>query len=432
MKIANTKKMIVEFSVKNYRSIKELQTISFSATNLKSSQENLMVDDENILFINDLRLLRTIGIYGSNASGKSNILKALNSFLTIIDSEPSPDSKLDLVYEPFLFVEDPFCTECFFQIVFLLGSKKFRYGFTVKRNEKEIRNPEEKISKYIISSEWLFGTKEKNMVEYFTRTGLIVNKDKLPNNEKIPPLAYEHALFLTHSAAFDNDSETRAIRSNLTSFLFSNMNRDFSFSRWPSIFTIDRIDKKNEFLKLLEIFDLKYSDIIIQRDDSNKDSLYISRDKIFMSKKYLTKDNVMIERNLSLENNESSGTQKLFDLVGSLYIAFNLGVNSCFIIDEVDSNFHPSLLIKVINLFNNRQINKNNAQLIFSSHDTNLLSPKIMRRDQFYFCEKQDDNSTRLYSLADLKGIRNDADFAKQYLAGYYGALPVLDNYTNE
>ncbi len=59
------------------------------------------------------------------------------------------------------------------------------------------------------------------------------------------------------------------------------------------------------------------------------------------------------------------------------------------------------------------------------------MSPSIMRRDQFYFTEKNEDNSTRLYSLADLKGIRNDADFAKQYLAGYYGALPVLDNYSN-
>ena len=134
---------------------------------------------------------------------------------------------------------------------------------------------------------------------------------------------------------------------------------------------------------------------------------------------------------MNLEYRESSGNKKIFDLAGLLLVAFNMG-NTPFliVIDEIDSNFHPSLLIKLIEMFNNPKINKNNSQLLFTSHDTNLMSPSIMRRDQFYFAEKQEDESTRLYSLADLRGIRNDADFAKQYLAGYYGALPVLNDYT--
>jgi AAA15 family ATPase/GTPase len=99
------------------------------------------------------------------------------------------------------------------------------------------------------------------------------------------------------------------------------------------------------------------------------------------------------------------------------------------ILDEIDSNFHPSLLIKLIGLFNNKNINKSNLQLLFTSHDTNLMTPAVMRRDQFYFTEKDENDATRLYSLADLKGIRNDADFARQYLAGFYGATPVLVDY---
>lgn len=81
-------------------------------------------------------------------------------------------------------------------------------------------------------------------------------------------------------------------------------------------------------------------------------------------------------------------------------------------------------------MFNNPAINKANAQLLFTSHDTNLMNPEIMRRDQFYFTEKSATDATVLYSLADLKGIRNNADFAKQYLAGYYGALPMLNTFT--
>ena len=136
-----------------------------------------------------------------------------------------------------------------------------------------------------------------------------------------------------------------------------------------------------------------------------------------------------IRFNLNLQKNESSGTQKLFDLAGLLLRAYSLSRSALIILDEIDSNFHPYLLIKLIEFFNNPSINKSNSQLLFTSHDTNLMSPSIMRRDQFYLTEKNEDNSTRLYSLADLKGIRNDADFAKQYLAGYYGALPILEDY---
>ncbi len=84
---------------------------------------------------------------------------------------------------------------------------------------------------------------------------------------------------------------------------------------------------------------------------------------------------------------------------------------------------------QLVAVHNDPEINISKSQLLFTSHDTNLMSPSIMRRDQFYFTEKNEHNSTRLYSLADLKGIRNDADFAKQYLAGYYGAVPMLEKY---
>ena len=204
--------MIVEFSVKNFRSIKELQTISFAATGLKSSTENSIVDENNIVVVNGVRLLKTIGIYGSNASGKSNIVKALDYFLRVISFEASSESKLDLLCDPFLFQEDSYISESFFQIIFMMESKKFRYGFTVKRNSNDFLNPEEKFSREIITTEWLFGTKEKNMVEYFIRKGQDVDKEKMPNNDKIPPLPYNHTLFLTHSAAFDKESETSKIK----------------------------------------------------------------------------------------------------------------------------------------------------------------------------------------------------------------------------
>jgi AAA15 family ATPase/GTPase len=195
---------------------------------------------------------------------------------------------------------------------------------------------------------------------------------------------------------------------------------------------LEKENKKNDFLELLSSFDLKYDDIIIDRDSTDDKVTNVSQDKIIMVKHYIKKDNTELVINLNLEYCESEGTKKIFDLAGLLLKSFNLSVAPFIIIDEIDSNFHPSLLIKLIGLFNNPKINKSNAQLLFTSHDTNLMSPSVMRRDQFYFTEKNEDESTRLYSLSDLKGIRNDADFAKQYLAGFYGALPVLEDYSNE
>jgi AAA15 family ATPase/GTPase len=133
-----------------------------------------------------------------------------------------------------------------------------------------------------------------------------------------------------------------------------------------------------------------------------------------------------------MQDNESDGTKKLFDIAGLLLHAFNIEISGLIILDEIDSNFHPSLLTKLISMFNDPEINKSNVQLLFTSHDTNLLNPSLMRRDQFYFAEKEENEGTRLYSLAELKGIRNDADFAKQYLAGFYGGVPVLSNFLDD
>jgi len=425
--------MIVEFNVKNFRSIKELQTISFVATGLKSPLDSSEVDTNNISEEGDMRLLKTIGVYGANASGKSNIIRALEYFLQAIKNEASSESNLSNLCDPFLYQENAFDTESYFQIVLFVRNKKYRYGFTVKRNSKVPKSPDEKISKEIIVNEWLFGTKGKNMVEYFTRKGINVEKDKLPNNEKIPSLPYEHTLFLTHSAAYDNEGDSVLIRDYIKIWITSNFTYGVEPFRWNSLYILENLNKKNDFLRLLSSFNLKYDDIELDREQNKPEEFILSRDKIFMIKSYKNQNNETSTIRLNLKNNESDGTQKLFDLAGLLFLSFYIqNVSSFIVIDEIDSNFHPSLLIKLIGLFNDPLMNKSKSQLLFTSHDTNLMSPSIMRRDQFYFTEKNEDDSTKLYSLADLKGIRNDADFAKQYLAGFYGALPILETYSNE
>lgn len=433
--------MIVEFSVKNFRSIKEVQTISFVATGLKSPDKYKEIDDNNIAEDGGERLFKTLGIYGANASGKSNIIKAFDAFIKIITKEPSSQSNMSTLCDPFLFQKDFDKTESFFQIVLVLNGIKFRYGITVKENPFPKKGDDTNYSNEIVTNEWLYGKKDKksNSGYLFLREGNKITTNNLKSKEKIPnTLSYEHSLFISHAAAFDKTGICQEIRNFLRGMTTSNFDNTHSKFRWMSIgFLEDKEDKleklnrdKQKFLNLLSSFNIRYEDAILEKVDDSSNLSTFPQNKISFRKRFHISDDVL-ERDLNLYSNESAGTQKLFDLAGLLLRAFNLRIPGFIILDEIDSNFHPSLLIKLVKLFNDPNINKSRSQLLFTSHDTNLMSPAIMRRDQFYFTEKDEDEATRLYSLADLKGIRNDADFAKQYLAGFYGAIPVLSDYIN-
>lgn len=419
------KVMIIEFSVKNYRSIKDLQTISFRATGLKSLAGS-ETDSNNIVTSNGVSLLKTVGLYGANASGKSNILMALSYFAQALYSNTSKSTLIDRLYDPFLFESSD--EGSFFQIVLLLNGKKYRYGFVLNKVNTASGNGES--YSIGIESEWLYGNVDKKMERLFLRIGNEVKENNLPTSEGIiipTKLPYPHTFFLAHAAAFDSEGIPKQIVEYLNYRIINNILSKDELR----IFSIDAIKKKKiSFLKFLKQFNMNYDDIDLIDDKIFGDTMHFMPP---LSKVYLTRtapNDDSKKLSMNLEFRESAGNKKIFELAGILLDVFNLP-NTPFliVIDEIDSNFHPSLLIKLIGMFNNPKINRSNSQLLFTSHDTNLMSPSIMRRDQFYFAEKQNDESTRLYSLADLRGIRNDADFAKQYLAGYYGALPVLNDY---
>lgn len=421
--------MIIEFSVSNFRSINEIQTLSFSTSGLKSKDEFSFIDENNISENHNQKCFNVLGLYGANASGKSNIVKALDYFIKTISSQPTSVSNLQSLCQPFLFQENAEDSESFFQIVFILNDTKYRYGFTVMKNNEK-KQDGSIYSNEIITNEWLYSDRIKNMSHLFIREENRILKNALQNKKNIPSsIPYRHNLYLSHAAAFDLTGDCKTITDYFRSFAVS----DFEFSnekfRWISIASLNNDSKvKQEFIKLLSSFNLGYLDIVLDEHSTNNPNEVFPQEKVYLVKSYFS-DNKQTEIKLNLKHHESSGTQKMFDLAGLLLRVFN-NTNQCFILlDEIDSHFHPSLLISLVNLFNNPEINKSKSQLLFTSHDTNLMAPSIMRRDQFYFTEKTNSNSTRLYSLGDLKGIRNDADFAKQYLAGYYGALPHLENY---
>lgn len=413
--------MILEFSIANFRSFNKIQTLDFRATNLVS--ENKLVDERNIVDKSNNKVLKTIGIYGPNGSGKSNLIKALYLFRRMVKSSLESEKVPDFVIEPFKLSDEEEDNAGYFQICLLINNKKYRYGFSLSYDAE-------------IQQEWLFGPAEKNETWYFKRT----KQDIKTNNEwfeeglKLPfEKLRNDTLFITFVSAYDGpiSSSIRGFISNkMTVEEFDLKSRALLRQRiipLRNLRTNNLLEEgKNELvLEWLKNAGLDYSGILLEENDESRIPNVLLQ-KIIYNRKGVPKGSAI----LSLRDNESAGTQKFYSYIGWLYEKFADG--GIFISDEIDNNFHPSLLKKLIGLFNDPEINKAGAQLLFTSHDTNLLDPEILRRDQVYFTEKSSKEETVLYALSDLKGIRNNADFARQYLAGFYGAIPYLGSLTKK
>ena len=420
--------MIVEFSVKNYRSIKDLQTLSFEATDIVSNSEKYPdIDKNNIVEVGDMRLLKTVGIYGANASGKSNVVRAFLDFCKVISNSPSPDDlALENIRQPFLYHEDTSIEDTYFQIVMAIDSVMYRYGLTVGMENIDITNKKNGrnnhkgrwtlstsngntyLPVYKISYEWLYRYENGNKIQLFLRKGNQVESEIL-NAKKIPEIPYEHTLYLTHVASFQK---------SICSVIWSLMNKIVDVNnRFDTNYLLDSSEGKARLISYLSYFDLDYTDIY--KVESNIDKSV---------KIYLKKWRNLGDATFELDEHESMGTRRIYKLAGTLITILDQEESSILVLDEIDSNLHPRLVIRLIQIFNDPEINKSKSQLLFTSHDTNLMNPGIMRRDQFYFTEKNQDEETWLDSLSDLKGIPNDADFARQYLAGLYGGVPTLRN----
>jgi AAA15 family ATPase/GTPase len=415
--------MVIEFSVANFCSFDQIQTLSFRATKLDSLDEK--VEANNIMIMEDQRFLKIVGAYGANASGKTNFIKALSFFKEMVTNSVVAEGFSALGVNPFRQSANSKQRPSYFQIVLLLKERKYRYGFTLDNNAD-------------IGSEWLFGPAGKNETFYFKRT-----KDQIQTNaewfEEGTSLPEDNlradALFLSFCSSYNG-----AISKSIRNFLFQKVTVDAKISRKGNRnlgligslgglygMTNRLLETGNEemILTWLKEVGLIYNGIRLPNEEAGfSNSVYLSKNVFDET------GNIVGQTEMDLNQDESEGTKKFYTYIGKLYRKFQQG--GLYVCDEIDSNFHPSLLQKIIKLFQNPQINKANAQLLFTSHDTNLMDPCIMRRDQFYFSEKNLYDATRLYSLADLKGIRNNADFARQYLAGLYGALPVLGDFLEE
>ena len=418
--------MLVEFTVANFRSFQDAMTLSMVAANLVAKDKT--VDTSNLIKTDsEISLLKTAVIYGANASGKSNLLKALlfmKSFMVNSSKESQSTDKIGV--EPFKLGLYGETSPSHFELVFIMDGIRYRYGFEADRNR--------------VSAEWLFYVPSSRETSVFSRKDNVIAVSKKYDAEGIDKRTRNNALYLSVCAQFNVPLAEKILawvsdKLNVLSGLHDHHYRNYTAG------SCDTDANRLRISSLIKALDTGISGITVERNTLGIDSLpsampeelkkLITRGPDSFTqvsvktthKKYGNDGSFVGEEEFDMDENESDGTQKLFALAGPLLKALNEG--EVLLIDELDSRLHPLVTLAIIRLFSEVESNSKNAQLIFVTHDTNLLDKSLFRRDQIWFTEKNRYGATSLYSLAEFK-IRNDASFGSDYIKGKYGAIPFI------
>ena len=397
----NNSMHLIEFNIENYRSIKELTTLSMLSTPLhdKRAYFKSMVTDDS--------LLNTVSIYGANASGKSNVLRALFAYKKIVAGDFKPFETEPI--EPFLLDNSSRTKDTTLEAVFEYKDKYFVYGFSLSSKTESI------------TGEWLkvkfADTKRINLI-YERRQNVITINKNMPVAEhgisrSYTKMTQDEELFINTTAKNSNWSLAHEVVEAWSNSSVINTEWHDPLPQMSKILYASEEDREIT-LALLQAADLHISDIKVTLDDSGNYEVSLKHE-------YATTNSIKSEW-FSLDQ-ESAGTQKF--LTFTLPILYSLRSGSLMVLDEFDSMLHPDLLRYVVLLFNDSDTNVNHAQLIFTTHDTSLMD--LFARDQIFFAQKRQDQSTDLFSLSEIKGVRKDlSNIDKKYLNGDFGAIPKI------
>jgi len=438
--------MLIQFTFRNFKCFKEEAKISLLASNYDKNTR----EEDNIFSIEKfgLKLLKSAIIYGANASGKTKLVEALG-FMRHFILNSSKESQIDepIAVKPFLLSSETTNEPSVFEIIFIYQNVMYRYGF--ESDSKKIH------------SEWLYHKVNTKEIELFYRDfqDFEIHKSKfkvsdLIQNDRIRP----NALLLSVAASW-NDKLAKKIfdwfrNCNIISGLREEGYEGYSMARIQK-----NKENKSEAIKFLRSADLGIEDlniktldfdnlpkefpdtlkeVINKRRKENKDLEFLS-DVITYHKRFDSNNLFEDFEEFSMEDDESSGTKKYFALSGPILETLKNG--EILIVDELANKLHPNLACKLVEIFNSREKNPKNAQLIFNTHDTNLIGSGLFRRDQIWFTEKNRYGASTIYSLSDFKsvekhslnddfnGVRKEEDLEKNYIKGKYGAIPYLGDF---
>ena len=394
--------MLCQFSFSNFRSYRDETTFDFQAAALSEFKDSLIKSEKG----NDI--LPVSVIYGPNGGGKSNLLAALGCVISLI-TEPVYElgknharfvMQQRVVCVPYLFDENSREDPSRFQLFFRIDDYEYRYFIVLLHGEIE----EEALYRRKLGASRAAKIFDRNHGEISLGTILGSKNINTEVNTKMPLLSF---LAINYSTPVI----TKVIRWFEECIIRNYAN---PLAEQQILLSSDDVSKK-QFLTMMNDMGIG---ITGYRFDQQSNEFYLQR----------TLHDTLYELPFS---SESDGTRKLFAALPVILMALKEG--RLVIVDELDAKLHPKLLRYVIRLFTNPEINKNGAQLLFTSHDMSTMKNSIFRRDEIWFAALDSDNSSEVYSLSELRKENNDpvnntAAYDKQYLEGRYGADPYLRN----
>ncbi len=414
--------MLIQFSVKNFRSIKDQQTLSLVAG---KGDEHVGTNTFEPGTSSSMPLLRSAAIYGPNASGKSNLLQALAVMKRIVINSAASQRGEKLPLTPFLFdsLTDQEPTE--FEVVFLVEQIRYQYGFSATKER--------------IIDEWLMASPRGRIQRWFSReyddetqTYAWETGDKFIGQKQLwQESTRSNALFLSTAVQL-NSTQLQPVFD-----WFNNKLHVVSLDGWNPEFTASLCEKslrKKKILDFLRAADLGVVDIRIRKREFDPHSLdeempaalkqmimdeLGGKDIVDLKTVHTTAQGEQVEFDFA---QESDGTQKFFSLAGPWLDTLDQG--NVLVVDELHDNLHPHMVRFLVDLFHSKITNSHNAQLIFSTHETSILSQDVFRRDQIWFCEKDTEQASHLFPLTDFSPRKGLENLERSYLSGRYGALP--------
>jgi AAA15 family ATPase/GTPase len=437
--------MLIQFSIKNFRTFKDKATLSMVANFDKDTREEDNVFQDSKF---NLRILKSAIVYGANASGKSKLFEALlfmKHFIVNVSKDSQKGDKINV--EPYRLNNESEILPSEFEVIFIHNKVMYRYGFQINSEE--------------IISEWLYYKPKTKEIELFyrERQNFEIHEKNFNKGNIVIKLGIvrDNALLLPYVSQYNDEnsfnvinwfkelniiSETQENKFNVYSKVVETGFKNNTISKIKNNFN------KNKILEFLNAADLGIKEIFYEEvlagisNDLNTELLEFKKELIDFDPeilsdittihyKYNNNKEKIGNAKFSVMKDESNGTKKFLFLSGLIIDLLEKG--GVLIADELDANLHTNLVKKIILLFNSKVFNPNNAQLIFNTHDTNLLNSNLFRRDQIWFTEKNKYGEAKLYSLADFKTneVRKNEPFEDNYIKGKYGAVPYLEFFDN-
>jgi len=416
--------MIIELAVENFRSIKTKQTFSLT----KSNSDELAGNTFDPKVLSASPLLRSAVIYGANAAGKSNFIKAVKAMREIVENSAKNIQRGDkLPITHFKLCDSTIEKPTEFEVIFIAEGIKYQYGFSVTSER--------------VMEEWLYAFPKSRPQRWFIRafdeakdeyawdfSSFFVGKKQTWKDS-----TRHNSLFLS-TAVMLNSEQLKPVYDWFTKTL-----KVTGIDGWNGSYTAGlcaEVGGKKDVLKFLNSADLDISDLKLE--SKTIDASIFPDDMPSELKERFLKDldgeefvdiktvhktaqgkDVLFEL-----DDESDGTRKIFSFAGPWIDTLRNG--KVLFIDELHDSLHPHIVKFLVKLFHSNKTNPNNAQLVFTTHETSILDQDVFRRDQIWFCKKEADQTTELYPLSDFSPRKGTENLEKSYLSGRYSALPVV------